>query len=256
MLMETTELKGYAIAATDGLIGTVNDFLFDDRTWKLRWLVVDTGVWLSGRKVLLHPSAIGQPDHATEQLAVNLTQEQVRGSPDLAQDQPVSQQLENHLYEYYGWDPMWGGAGYFGAGGTMFPMDTAPYFGGTAARAAHEVESHAPEGDPNLRSTDEVTGYDIQARDGAIGHVENILIDDASWTIRYLLVDTRNWLPGEHVLASPYAVRKIDWASHQIHLDLTCDQVKAGPPWDAQLPIDQDYEKRLHGHYGWPGYGW
>ena len=115
MLLVGSALKGYAIAASDGRIGTVSDFLFDDRTWKVRWLVVDTGNWLPGRMVLIHPSAIGQADYERRELAVTLTMEKVKGSPDLMQDQPVSQQMEYHLYDYYGWDQYWGGASYFGA---------------------------------------------------------------------------------------------------------------------------------------------
>ena len=115
MLEVGSALKGYAIEASDGRIGTVGDFLFDDRTWKVRWLVVDTGTWLTGRKVLVHPSAIGRADYERRELSVSLTKSQVKGSPDILQDQPVSQQMERRLYDYYGWDPYWGD-NYFGMG--------------------------------------------------------------------------------------------------------------------------------------------
>ena len=108
MLWDASAILGYSIEASDGSLGTVNDFLFSDDSWRIRWLVVDTGNWLSGRKVLLHPSALGQPDPALRQFPVNLTKRQVKGSPDISTDQPVSRQIEAHVYNYYGWGSLLG----------------------------------------------------------------------------------------------------------------------------------------------------
>ena len=255
MLWHASAINVYAIEASDGDIGTVSDFLFDDKSWRIRWLVVATGTWLSGRKLLIHPSAIGQADHERQQLSVALTKAQVDASPDILQDQPVSARMEDSLYDYYGWDPGWGG-GYFGTSPNMIasPFSPPPFFGGTVA---HETVSfQARDGDPDLRSVVAVAGYHIQATDGEIGHIENFLIDDAGWDIRYLVVDTRNWWPGEHVLVSPYAVREISWPDRQIRLDIARDQLRASPAWTPADTIDRAYEERLHKHYGWPGYGW
>jgi len=255
MLLVGSALKGYAIAASDGRIGTVSDFLFDDRTWKLRWLVVDTGTWLSGRKVLIHPSAIGQADYERRELPVALTKEKVGDSPDLLQDQPVSQQMEYHLYDYYGWDPYWGGASYFGGGAIGEPL-SPPGYAGMARREVDEMLARSHEGDPHLRSLAAITGYNVHASDGGIGHIADFIVDDASWIIRYLIIDTRNWWPGAHVLLSPYAVREISWSRHQVQLDVTRERVQSSPPWNPMEALDEAYEKRLHGHYDWPGYGW
>jgi sporulation protein YlmC with PRC-barrel domain len=255
MLEVGSALKGYAIEASDGRIGTVDDFLFDDRTWKIRWLVVDTGSWLTGRKVLIHPSAIGRADYERRQLSVSLTKSQVKGSPDLLQDQPVSQQMERSLYDYYGWDPYWGD-NYFGMGSMVSPLSPSPYFTETASRENAAIVLGLNDGDPHLRSIAAVSGYHIHASNGQVGHVENFLIDDATWGIRYLIIDTRNWWPGVHVLMSPYAVREINWSKHQVRLDVSREQVKSGPLWNPVDIIDQTYEKRLHSHYDWPGYGW
>ena len=255
MLLVGSALKGYAIAASDGRIGTVSDFLFDDRTWKLRWLVVDTGTWLSGRMVLIHPSAIGQADYERRELPVTLTKEKVKGSPDLMQDQPVSQQMEYHLYDYYGWDQYWGGASYFGGGSIGAPLPP-PYFKGMTGREAEEMLARSHEGDPDLRSTAAITGYNVHASDGGIGHIEDFIIDDASWGIRYLIIDTRNWWPGAHVLLSPYAIQEISWSHHEVRLDVSRERVRSSPPWNPMEALDEAYEKRLHGHYDWPGYGW
>jgi len=254
MLLAASALKGYAIEASDGRMGTVHDLLFHDHTWKIRWLVVDTGTWLTGRQVLVHPSAVREAHHDRQALSVELTKAQVEGSPAVWQDQPVSQQMQSQLYDYYGWDPYWS-PGSIGIGAMALPFSVAPDLGNAGPRKAVRNETIPDAGDPHLRSIAAVTGYHIHATDGAIGHVENFLIDDAGWDIRYLVVDTRNWWPGQHVLVSPYAVREIDWSDRQIRLEVSRSRVKESPPWDPADMIDQAYGEQLHAHYGWPGYG-
>jgi hypothetical protein len=254
MLYVLSVLKGFAVAASDGKIGTVEDFLFDDRSWKTRWLVVDTGDWLPGRKVLIHASAAGEPDPVRKELAVGLTRAQVENSPDFAEHQPVSLQMEAHLYDYYGWDPAWGG-GAFGVGAIATPLSPPPLIGEAAPAAANDGTQNDPaERDPHLRSAAEIAGYHIQASDGEIGHVETVVADHASWEIRYLGVNTSNWWGGQHVLIAPIAVTEIDWADRHILIDITRDQVKASPPCGSMEMVDEAYERMLHGHYGWPGY--
>jgi uncharacterized protein YrrD len=254
MLLAASALKGYDIEATDGLIGTVDDLLFDDQSWKIRWLVVDAGNWLTGRKVLLHPSCVKAADHDLHILSVVLTKEQVKGSPGIGQDEPVSRQMEAHLYDYYGWDQYWGPS-YFGMGAMASPLSSPPYFGGIGGGgpAMHDVASD--HGDPHLHSMHVVIGTHIEATDGAIGHVENLLFDDSAWGIRYIVVDTRNWWPGQHVLVSPYSVQSVDFLDHKVRLDVSRDKVKASPPWDPVGEVNRDYENRLHHYYSWPGYG-
>lgn len=260
MLRVTSVLKGIEIDAKDGRLGSAVDFLFNDRTWKLRWLVMDTGTWMSDRKVLIHPSATKLLDEAGDLLTCDLTRAQIEASPGIASDEPVSTQMEHHLYDYYGWNPMWG-ARMFGNGAIAAPLAAPPYFGGIghdgAADIAEEVvaRDEGREADPHLRSIAEVTGYGILASDGAIGHVEDFLLDDGTWEVRYLIVDTRNWWPGKHVLVSPVAVREIRFPSREVQLDVTRGKVKASPPWDPVREPDVSYQQRLHSHYGWPGHG-
>ena len=256
MLFAISGLKGVSVEGSDGRIGTVKDFLFDDESWQIRWMVLDTGTWLPGRKVLIHPSVIapldiappsgqGLPMMSTPRLAlsVRLTQQQIEASPDIREDEPVSKQMESHVYDYYSWDPYWG-TSYFGVVATAEPLSPPPKV------------ADAPGGDPHLRSVTAVNHYHVHATDGDIGHVENFLADDVNWDIRYLVIATSNWWPGKHVLLSPYSVQEIDWLERHIRLNVTRDQVKASPPWDPVAMIDQISEQRLHSHYGWPGYGW
>ena len=259
MLIVGSAFTDYAIEASDGSIGTVKTFLFEDGSWKIRWLVVDTGHWLPGRLVLLHPSAIGSADHQRRQLPVNLTKAQIEASPDIRQDQPVTMQMQSELHRYYGWDPLWGGQGFYGAGLNEFGLAggaVMPTFGRERAMEADRVQLGSEEGDPHLRSMAAVTGYHIHATDGAIGHVENFMLDDATWTIRYLIVDTRNWWPGAHVLISPYAVQSVAWGTDEVRLNVSREQVKGSPPWDPAEVAEQVYERQLHRYYNWPGYGW
>jgi hypothetical protein len=248
MLHQGLAFKGFSIEATDGKIGTVSDFLFDDETWKLRWLVVDTGSWLKARKVLLHPSAIDKADVPVQALLVKLTRDQVEKSPSIANDEPVSLQMEYSLYGYYGVDPLWGG-GYYGSNAIASPMAAPRY--NEAEVASSLRDTHGPH-DRHLRSLLEVSGYNIHASDGEMGHVAGFLIDDESWDIRYLVADTRNWWFGRHVLLSPASVREISWETHQVDLNLTCYKIKGSPPWEPTSILDRAYEQVLQAYYKWP----
>lgn len=235
MLMNFVDLRGYGLHATDGDIGSVRDVYFDERTSKVRYLVVDTGSWLPGRRVLLAPAALGVIDHAGKAIATGLTRRQVKDSPAAETDQPVSRQHEEELHRHYGWDPYWTGAMAYGV---------APYWGGMGLAAVPPVVPEDPiehdlaeregaeRGDPALRSAHEVVGYHVVASDGEIGHVDDLLIDD-DWVIRELVIDTRNWLPGKKVLVGPDRLRSVDWAERHIGLDMTRADVKASPEYDV-----------------------
>jgi hypothetical protein len=242
MLWDASVIKGYAIEARDGRLGSVSDFLFEDAQWMIRWLVVDTGHWLPGRKVLLPPSALGQPDAQARQFPVELTMRQVKNSPDLDTDRPVSRQMESHVYDFYGWEPYWMGA--------MATPFVAPLY----LPRSRPIQPVSPgpqsqEGDPHLRSVAAVTGYHIHATEGEIGHVEDFLVQDAAWSVPYLVVDTRNWWPGERILISPRTVREIDWVDRSIHLNISRQQVKESRAYDASKMADRANEDLMLRYY-------
>ncbi len=195
MLRSIKELLGYAIRARDGNIGKVHDFFFDDQFWTVRYLVINTGKWLPGRRVLVSPIAFGEPDWATQVLHVKLTKEMVEKTPDVDTDKPVSRQKEIDLHEHFGWPYYWSGDVYWGGGvSTMAGRDDIAREPLTESKA---VLTEKSVGDPNLRSIREVRDYHIQASDGEIGHVDDFIVDDKMWIIRYTVVDTRNWWPGK-----------------------------------------------------------
>lgn len=249
MLWNASTIKGYAIAASDGRLGTVSDFLFDDASWMVRWLVVDSGNWLSGRKVLLPPVALGHPNPTEHQFPVRLTKQQVKDSPDVDSDRPVSRQMETDIYDYYGWTPYWGGF-YMAGYGSMPGAVAQAAFREAQRREEQLAETRRRDDDPHLRSIKEVTGYHIRATDGNIGHVEDFLVDDTDWSVHYFVVDTKNWWPGKKVLISPTFAREIDWPDRLVYLSVNRQKVKDSPAYDATMTIDQAYERQLHAYYG------
>lgn len=261
MLWSVNGVRGYRIDAADGEIGSVVDFLFDDRTSAIRYLVVDTGSWLPGRQVLLAPGAVGQVAPETKAFPTGLTRAQVKDSPDLATDQPVSRQQEQALHAHYGWQPYWavgpeavGLAPYWGAAGFATPVYERQEPAGGEAAARRAAEAQQEQGDPSLRSAGEVIGYYIAARDGDIGHVEDLLVEYSAWTIRYLVIDTRNWLPGRKVLVSPQWLDRIDWPSQTVGIDLSREEISSSPEYDPAVTVDRRFEEALHQHYRRPLY--
>ncbi len=245
MLWNAAKIRGYTIEATDGKIGTVSDLLFDDMSWSVRWLVVDTGHWLPGRKVLLPPLCLGEIDSDHAQLSVRLSMQQVKDSPDTNTDQPVSRQMETDIFEHYGWSPYWGN-GYYGGGyGPMFgpPLNLIVVDGSEPLDTVNRL------GDPHLRSIRETSGYHIHASDGDIGHVSDFLVGDTDWSIHFLRVETSNWWAGKTVLISPRSVRRIDWIKAEIMLRVDRNAVKNSPDYSDEILIDPSYEQGFHRYY-------
>ena len=249
MLWNASVINGYAIAASDGHLGTLSDFLFDDATWSVRWVVVDTGDWLSGRKVLLPPTVLARLDAKGREFSVKLTKQQVKDSPDIDTDRPVSRQMETNICDHYGWSPHWGAGFYMGDYAYVGNAIAAPPFLGSGQREEEIAEALQDAGDPHLRSIEAVTGYSIHASDGEIGHVEDFLVEDADWRIRYLVVDTKNWWSGKKVLISPRSAREISWADRLVNLNVDRQRVKDSPAYDASATVDGTYEKEFHNYY-------
>ena len=262
MLRSTKDLEHYAIGAIDGHIGHVRDFYFDDDAWVVRYLVVDTGPWLSGRKVLISPISVRESIASERTLLVTLTREQVRNSPDVDTDKPVSSQYELEHVGYYGYQNYWGGRGMWGAG--MYPFALAPDFAGHGldrARRAREEEAYARaeqarhrNDDPHLRSCKEVVGYRIHAIDGEIGHVEGLLLDDETWAIRFVVVNTSNWWLGHKVLIAPQWITDVRWPDEIVSVDLTRESVRAAPSYDSTAELNLQQESSLYEHYGRTAY--
>lgn len=247
MLRSAKELTGYVLNATDGEIGRCKDFLFDEDQWTVRYMVADTGKWLPGRKVLISPVSLGSPDWASRLFAVGLTKDEVEGSPNLDEDAPVSRRFESRWFSYHGYPYYWEYEGVWGAG--MYPNALAleRSESNTSLKEEDSEETH-------LRSMHEVMGYHIAAEDGEIGHVDDFIIDDETWMVRYMVVDTRNWLPGKKVLVSPSWVESVDWVERKAKVDMTREQVANSPEFNPSDAVNREYEVRLYDFYGRPKY--
>ena len=204
MFRSLGDLIGASMIATDGEIGRICNFLFDDRSWNIRYLVVDVGHWLARREVLLSVSVIDQPDWKTKTLRARLTKEQLRNGPDVDSKKPVSRQQEIAMREYFGWPAYWDTVV-----DKVFPPNLIP--------AGREFPVHTTE-DNHLRSAEDVIGYEVWASDGVVGCLESFVVDDAVWHIGYLDVKTGEGLQSRSVLVPTSWVKSISWADHQVNL--------------------------------------
>jgi hypothetical protein len=242
MLVVGAELEGYALRARDGGIGRVSDLLFDDRSWRARWVVVNPDASLTKNAILVHPTMVGEPDRDSRALSVSLTRVDVKACPTLFDHPPVSLQMEHQLNSYANWNSFWRGS-YFGA----FPNGICNSFS-----PLDEVASAFPllnSGNPHLRSVSAVRGYRIEAIGGEIGRLCDILVDSTGWHLRYLIVATRSWWAGRHVVVPPYSVREVSWADRKVALSLNCEDIQTSPQWNPLNAFDPEYEAQLASHY-------
>jgi len=247
MLRSVAELQDYTIGATNGAIGRLKDFYFDDTAWVIRYLVVDTGAWLSGREVLVSPMSAAEPDCSSRTIPVVITREQVSNSPGIDTAKPVSRQHEMEYLDYYRYPYYWGGPGYWGGG--YYPNAQAIVADRDTAR-----RNRTRKDDLHLRSCEAVAGYHIRATDGQIGHVHGYILDTDTWAIRYLVIDTSNWWLGHQVLIAPLWISRVNWEERSVAVELSRQAVWDGPAYDYMKPLDRIGEVGIYQHYGRTGY--
>lgn len=252
MLRKASSLTKSNVNAADGEIGNVEDAYFDDVAWVIRYLVVDTGTWLTSRKVLISPYSVIPPLASNAMINVSLTRAQVKDSPDVDTHKPVSRQHERAYLGYYGFPTYWNDAG-------LWSMGEYPLIPPAALSHSHEArdqrESDVNPEDVHLRSIKNVGGYFIEATDGNIGHIDDFIYDVESWAIRYMVVDTSNWWPGsKKVLVATSWIDRIDWIDSRVFTTLTQDAIKNSPIYDESIILDRDLETRLHAAHERQGY--
>jgi hypothetical protein len=222
MLRSIKQLYGDKLGASDGEIGHVKDFYFDDQRWAVRYVVADTGSWMPGRQVLISPHSLGRLDQAGKVLRVNLTRKQIEHSPSIESHKPVSRQYEEEYYRYYGWPYYWEGAGLWGMSGfPILELPAKPNPGEPATASGPQPERV----DAHLRSTQAVNGYHLQASDGMAGHVCDFMMDDQSWEIRQLVIKTGHRLSGKEVQIPSSKVNRISWDESKVFVNLTQEAI-------------------------------
>jgi len=253
MLRAIASLYGCTVAASDGDIGTVDQIYFDDEAWGIRYLVVDTGSWIDRRQVLISPYSVSGVDPDSGAVHTDLTRRQVRDSPNINTDKPVSRQHETQYVDYYNHPRYWEGGYLWGDG--AYPMFAS--MAATQCVVSEEARRDAdtPPADVHLRSTKAVKGYHVEAADGTIGHVCGFIFDDGAWAIRYLVVDTRNgWPGGREVLLATQWIDLAEWNGPTVSTTLTRDAIKNAPEYHGALPLSRHYEETLYKYYGKGGY--
>ena len=241
-LRRVHDLAELTIHATNGEIGRLQELYFDDRNWSVRYLVIKTGGWLLGREVLLAPAAIGDINDANGTLSATLTTEQIERSPLVDMANPLSREFEIAYFQHFQWAPYWE------PGPTMWG-GSVPYPGTPPVNFDTVLPADAPH-NPHLRSSKEVIGYDIHASDGAIGHVEDLIVDDQDWIVRYVQADTKNWLPGKRILLQIMRIDHISWAERSVAVMLQRHAIESAPAYDPSQLITPAYEIQLFKHYG------
>lgn len=248
MLRSLAEPEGFRLEATDGEIGRCHDFLFDDRDWAVRYMVADTRRWLPGRRVLILTGFLGQPDWDSRHLPVNLTRREIEEAPPLDADAPVSRRYEQTYHDFFSTPYYWMGNGLLGdypdpAAGlavTPRPIGEAP-----------EASEEDPEA-TRLRSVREVTGYRVSGRDGEPGRVADFVVDDRTWALRFLLVDTSRPPFSRKVLLAVEWIDEVDWVDQKVHVDLPSERIEAAPEYDPREPLSEARETVYYDDYGRP----
>lgn len=243
MLHSAKRMKDFTLAASDGPVGRIGDFYFDDSRWVIRYAVAQAGNRLTGRMVLLSPQLLRFPEPGGSEIRVALTAAQIRASPSPESDRPVSRQFEEAYYRHFGWPYYWAGPHLWGP--SPYPVPPA---GAYLESMASDIPAE-PRGDPHLRSTGEIVGYHLRARDGEIGHVEDFLFDDADWSIRYLAAGTRNWWPGRQVLVPPGWISAIHWEDRHVDVDTRRETIRMAPGYAPSRALSSEQEARLEGYF-------
>ncbi len=229
MHCNVNSLIGIPMEAKDGEIGKVEEFYFDDQAWIIVYLIVKTGNWLSGRKVLISPYSLIKGTHRAGIFPVNLTREQVKNSPDIDTDLPVSRQQEIALHQYYPWQSYWG-TGFYEGG----------VWGIVTPSVANPLPVEVIGGDAHLRSTHAISGYHIETRDGELGHLRDFIIDDETWHIEYLVIEMHSWLSRKKVLIARKHIKGIQWATSKVLVDMTSDELEKSMPYGESALFQQD----------------
>jgi sporulation protein YlmC with PRC-barrel domain len=243
MLIDAGQLMGYVLHAEDGELGRCKDFIVDDRDWTVRYVVADTGRWLPGRKVLLPPGKVQDPEFSGRRLPVKLTKKQIIASPPLEEHAALFRQYENRWCDYYTVSPYWQEEDKICVAGIPTTMP--------GAKVSSERKSKE---EVHVFSVSDLTGATIVASDGDIGHLADVLMDLKAWKVRYAIVDTRNWLPGKQVCVSITCVEWVDPSKKRVGIGLSKEKIKNSPEYNPLVPVTEEYQVVLHDYYGWPKY--
>lgn len=241
MIRSLKELSDFTVQTVDGEAGELEDFYFDDQDWVIRYLVVDASDWLDDRAILISPAAVEMPEPEKKYFYFRVKKDLIKESPAIDTERPLTRQQEIELYSHYDWPFYWGKLG----------PATYPLVEMVTEMREHNVdEVQVEQEDPHLQSLRAVSKYSIEARDGSIGQVEDLLVDSESWKIQYVVVDTGGWLTGRKVLISPQWIEQIRVSDSSVRVDLARETIKNSPEYEPSTSLDREYMERVNQHYG------
>lgn len=259
MLQYLKKYKGLRVMLANGEdVGKVKDLYFEDDQWVVRYLVVDTGAWLAERLILISPYSVKFVNLEENFVSVKLTRDQIERSPTADTQKPISRRFEEHYANYFGWPFYWGSAEFWPGG--IYPTHLANrndnLHGEDVSRLDYAEDSAWRERveESHLRSYTELKNYEIHARDGEIGMVEDLVIEDDTWALRYVQVDTKRFWASHGILLSTQWIDKISWLDQQCYTRLTVATIQKAPHFDPSRALDRAYEKSLHDFYEEPTY--
>ncbi len=250
MILSLKNLSGYSVHGKEGEVGKADQFYFDDEKWTIRYFIVDTGPWFSRSKLLVSPLAIQNIDSSNRTIVTNLTRNQLLKSPDIDTDMPISQQTEMQYLDYYKWPYYWTGAGVWGTGATLEGGFSLPPSFENSEVELGTMPKNEDKSDSHLRSTKEVFGYHVDATDAEFGRLDDFIVDESNWTVRYLVVHLRKWLPSKTVLISREWAESFSLRQKKIRVSVSRDQIQGSPEFNPDALLNREYEAQLHEHYG------
>lgn len=245
MLHNTSTISGSAVSAVDGSIGHVEDTLFHDETWNVRYFVIDTGPWILGRRLLCSAGYAERFDDRDGRLRIDLTRDQVEASPELEADLPVSELKRREFTKYKKGPVYWSQSG---VRKEAHPPGAMPAVHEESEEEKQQVERELY--GKHLRSAGEVTGYTVEASDKPLGSVVGLLVDDDDWSLRYIAVEAEGSGQRKMQIYSPDWVETIRWIEQSIHIKFAHDVATNAPPLEDDAMVSRDYEKKLYDYYG------
>jgi len=220
-------LYGRRLGALDDKIGHVEDCYFDDKNWAVRYFVADTDWWNFPRRVLLSPHAFGPiPEHGTA-LPVHLTREQIKRSPSLKMEGPVTRDFETDYYSYYDWPFYWQGGWLWGPSDSPTRKQPMTNTAGCQTSTPPGPCAHQPvDANASLRSARAAFGLPVYSGADSVARVADFLMDEKNWRIRYLVLDAGHWYARKEVLISTRKVLSIDWDRSRVEITPTREAIE------------------------------
>lgn len=251
MLRPLHPVKGFKLAAEDCTFGRVKDFLFDEEHWTVRYMAADTGRWIPHRKVLVSPVSLGKPDWESQEFSVHLTKEQIKEQPELPADAPVTRVYEDQRHKTYDYPLYYKVGSHYAWGYGTIP---ASLLDAPSAPAGEPHRSEPPQS-RMLHSLEEVRGFSIvNTEKEKLGSLDDLVMDDETWTIRYLSVHLKQSGIDQTVFFAPNWFDLFDWENGRLMSSFSKESVLASPKLDPDIPLSRTYEEKLHSYYGMPSY--